>query len=57
MERRNAYVGAVEAPLEQAPEVLNPVDVDLAVDVLDGMIDGLMAVSPVSAQRSPGAGR
>lgn len=49
MERLDAHVGAVQPALEQAPEVLQPVDVDLAVDVLDGVIDGLMAVGALKA--------
>ncbi len=42
MERPNADVRAVETSLEQAPEVLDAVGVNLPVHVLDGVVDGAM---------------
>jgi len=42
VERLYADVGAVEAPLEQAPEVLDAVGMNLALDVALGVIDRLM---------------
>jgi hypothetical protein len=47
MEWSHADVGSAQTAFEQAPEVLHAVDVNLAVDVLSGMIDGLMSVDGV----------
>lgn len=44
MNRRDSDVAALDAPLEQAPEVLQPVGVDLADDVLVDVVDGGMEV-------------
>lgn len=44
MERLDADVRPVDGPLQQAPEVLQAVGVDLAPDVGLGMVDGLMEV-------------
>ena len=46
MERLNAHVGPADAALEQAPEVLQRVRVDLSVHVGDGVVDHLMRVLP-----------
>jgi hypothetical protein len=46
MERLNAHVCAMQTPLEQAPEVLNAIRADPTVDVLDGVVDGLVGNSP-----------
>ena len=42
VERLHAHIGATQAALQQAPEVLHTVSVDLPVDVLDGMVNYLM---------------
>ena len=42
MERLDADVGAVQPALEQTPEVLDPVRVNLPVDVLLSMVNRLM---------------
>jgi len=42
VERLDGDVGTVQASLEQAPEVLDSVDVHLAVDVLLGVVDNLI---------------
>ena len=43
MERLDANVGAIQAALEQAPEVLQPVGVNLAINVLSiGVVDNFM---------------
>ena len=39
MERLHADVRAVQAAFQEAPEVLHRVGVDVAVHVLDGMVD------------------
>ena len=39
----NADIRTVNAALEQAPEVLQPVRMNPLVDVFDGMIDNLMS--------------
>jgi hypothetical protein len=44
VEGLDANVGAVQTAFEQAPEVLHRVRKDIAVHVLDGMIDDSMAV-------------
>jgi len=44
MEQFDANVGAIDAPLQQRPEVLKSVGVDAPVDVLDGVIHNLMGV-------------
>src|SRR5687767_6916520 len=55
MERFDANVSPLDAPLEQAPEVLQPVRVDRAPRVALGMVDELMNVfviqSGVTRQR------
>jgi len=40
MERLNADVGSTNRPLEQTPEVLKAVRVDVATNILNGMVDG-----------------
>lgn len=44
VERLDGDVGAVQAPLEQRPAVLDAGDVDLAVDVPLGVVDDLVVV-------------
>src|SRR5438874_985635 len=44
MERLNTNVGARDAALEQAPEVLKAISVNLPVDVLFGMVDNFVSV-------------
>jgi hypothetical protein len=44
MERLNADIGPVKATLQQAPEVLHGVRVDIAVNVLYRVIDNRMLV-------------
>lgn len=53
MERFNRHVGALDGALQQAPEVLAPVGVNLAVYVLFGMVDH--AVDEVGVQSTIGA--
>jgi hypothetical protein len=50
MERRNTDVGSLEAALEQAPEVFEPVGMSLAIYLFNGMVNDLMeelTVKPV----------
>ena len=49
VERLDADVGTAEGALEQAPEVLQPVGVDPAVDVPDGVVDSLMRIVALQA--------
>lgn len=54
VKRLHADVGAVQTALKQTPEVLHRVRVDIAVNVLDGVIDDRMAVvsfQPVVGQQ------
>src|ERR1035438_9689844 len=44
MERFHAHVGSRDAALQQAPEVLQPVSVNLPIDIFLGMVDDLMSV-------------
>ena len=44
MERFNGNVSAAQIPLEQAPEVLKPICVNLATDVGFGVIHEFMHV-------------
>src|SRR6266508_5530112 len=53
MPRLDGDVGAVQSPLEQGPEVLDPVDVHTAFDVLLGVVDNLVHVLVVE----PGVGQ
>lgn len=49
MKRFNAHISPVDAPLQQAPEVLKAVCVDATVDVFNGMVNDCMGiVSPKS---------
>jgi hypothetical protein len=50
MERFNADIGSVQRPLQQTPEVLHPVSVDIAVGVLNSMVDDLRAGSQIQAR-------
>src|ERR1035441_6594288 len=50
MERRNLHIRSLEATLEQAPKVLQPIGMAIPVHVLNGMVYDLMeefAVEPV----------
>jgi hypothetical protein len=38
----HAHVGALERPLEQTPEVLQPIGVNLVVHVGDGVVNHFM---------------
>jgi len=43
VERLDRNIGAMQRPLEASPEVLNALSVDLAVDVLFHVVDGLVS--------------
>ena len=45
MERFNGHVGALKGALQQAPEVLQPVGVDLPINVRLGVVDDVVDVS------------
>ena len=45
MERFDRNVGAIDAALQKAPEILQSVGVNIPVDILDGVIDDLVRVS------------
>ena len=54
VERLDAHVRPSEAPLQQRPEVLHPVRVHVAVNVLDGVVDDFVDVEgfqPVVGQQ------
>jgi hypothetical protein len=38
----HADIGSIQAALEKAPEVFQPISVDLAVHVSNGVVDHLM---------------
>src|ERR1700680_4171905 len=44
MERFNAYISTLQSALQERPEVLQSVGVDLAIDVSLGVVDDLMHV-------------
>jgi len=44
MERLNAHIRAINAAFQQAPEIFEAVSVNLAIDVLDGVIYDLMSI-------------
>ena len=50
VERFDADVGSVQAALQEAPEVFDSVGVDAAVDVLLGVVDGLVGVVVLQAR-------
>src|SRR5579862_6327734 len=57
VERLDADVGALQAPLKERPEVLDAVRVDCPIDVLAGVIDdgmGVVAVEPAIRAQSIG---
>jgi hypothetical protein len=47
VERLNVYVGAFQSALEQAPEVFQPIGVNLPINVGLSMVDNLMLESLV----------
>lgn len=49
MERLDADAGAAERPLDETPEVLDPVGVDLAAQVGLGVVDNQVLVVRVEA--------
>ena len=52
MERLNADIGAMQTALEQAPEILHRVRVNIAVRIFDRMIDdGVLVSHPTSHRR------
>jgi hypothetical protein len=50
MERLNRNVRAIQLPLEQGPEVLNPVRVYSPVYVVDKMVDDFVDVVSINAR-------
>ena len=44
MKRFDANIGSVDAALQEAPEVLKAIGVDVTIDVFDGVIDDLMGI-------------
>jgi hypothetical protein len=44
MERLDTDIGAVRAEFQETPEVLDSIGVDIAVDVLDSVIDDVVIV-------------
>jgi hypothetical protein len=42
VERPYAYIGTMQAALQEAPEVLHPASVDLAIGISYSMIDDLV---------------
>ena len=44
VERLHADIRAMNTPLEQTPEVLKAVGVNLAIDILHSMVDHLMCI-------------
>jgi len=53
VERLDAHVGAAQGPLEEAPEVLDAVGVDVLADVLlGGVRDGLVQVLVIDAEEA-----
>jgi hypothetical protein len=47
LERLNAHIRSVDAALEKAPVVLQPVGVNLSIDIGDCVVNDLMDVFPV----------
>src|SRR6266704_1608872 len=51
VKRFDADIGSLQSTLEQRPEVLHSVCVDLPIDILLGMIDDLVGVSLIGQER------
>jgi len=49
MERLDAHIGAFDPTLQQAPEVLQPVGVDLALGIALGVVNDLVGVLPLQS--------
>ncbi len=61
MKRLDAHVGSFQSALEQTPEIFQPVSVDLPIDVLLGMVNGLvdevLLLQPLIGQERIGVDR
>src|ERR1017187_8009517 len=44
MKRLDTHIGSFDSPLQEAPKVFDSAGVDVATEVLDGMVDNLMVI-------------